>query len=210
MEALLIITFVILVVKYVVKLLGKDKLSQHLYNVYLYLSANKDYKQLHQLKVELRAIHKERLSISAQDQYAKWTKLNRKYDKLKAEVDQLEKNTLSKQAAYLAKIGYLVTFLTTAPLWYYRVMYRKQTLLYLPKGMLPAPVEYWLAFPSVSRGAVGLGGWIYVVNRLIDTAEFLIVALFFSEKVASPAAGTAAGAAAKPGSVKVEEHSEKQ
>ncbi|GMM36920.1 GET complex subunit [Saccharomycopsis crataegensis] len=186
MQWLLIITLLVISIKYLVNLVGKDVISSKVYQTYLRVSGNKAFANLHTKKTELRDINKQRLAISAQDQYAKWTKLNRRWDKLKKEVDELEKTLLVTQAAAINAIKTGLTVVTTGPIWYYRVMHRKSVLVHLPAGLFPSVVEFYLSFPTVARGTIGLGGWMFIVNTMIDSMELIIKNLVFAEKVEKP------------------------
>lgn len=186
MQSLVVLTLILILVKYVVDLAGKDLLSSYIYNAFLVVTGNKDFKKLHQMKKELREINREKLLISAQDQYAKWTKLNRRYDKLKKETEATEKMVLAAQAGSLSKIKAGLTFLTVAPYWYYKVMYRKLELFHLPKGLFPRPFEMYLSFPSVTTGTVGIGGWIFLVNSVLGSLEFLVKQFFLTASVEKP------------------------
>lgn len=178
---LLVIATVIVLINYVVKLVGNDEVAAIFYKAYLYVFSNQDYKQLHASKVELRKIYQERLGISAQDQYAKWTKLNRKHDKLKAEIDMQEKVMVARQQALVSKMKWLVTAFTFAPIWYFRILHRKEPLVYFPKGLLPWVLSYWLSFPSIETGAIGIAGWVFILNKVIGAVEFIVTTLYLSE-----------------------------
>ena len=130
--------------------------------------------ELDQKNSELAKVSKERKSISAQDQYARWTKLNRQFDKLTGEINKLKEET-SASRGYISKyIGYMILATTTLPIWFFRVWYRKTVLFYFPTGVLPYYVEWFLALPFITTGGVGLTIWMSAVNNVVSSVIFLV------------------------------------
>lgn len=130
--------------------------------------------KLHDKKQELIAINKEKKAISAQDEYAKWTKLNRKADKLSTEITQLQLEVNIDRTKVNKLIDWIFTILITIPIWFCRVWYRKSLLFYLPSGVLPYPLEWALALPFGLTGAVGMSVWMFAVNQVISSVIFLV------------------------------------
>lgn len=175
MNAYSILLFVVwfLTAKAIVSTVGK--LTLHNLAWLLYVKAAKGpHFALHDKKQELASVNKEKKAISAQDEYAKWTKLNRKADKLSTEITQLQLEVTAERAKVNKLIDWIFTLLITIPIWYFRLFYRKSLLFYLPAGVLPYPLEWALALPFGVTGAVGMSVWMFAVNQVASSVIFLV------------------------------------
>ncbi|ONH69735.1 Golgi to ER traffic protein 1 [Cyberlindnera fabianii] len=145
--------------------------------IYLKLTRNTTFAQLISKKRERSQLITEKNKLSPQDQYAKWTKLNRKHDALTKEITQLEEKLLSVKSTLdssLSSLPKLITFASFA----LRFWYRKQPVFYLPQDTLPYLAERLLAFPSVPIGAVGFGQWLFMLGTLLTGLSFIFANLF--------------------------------
>lgn len=176
-SSILTVVLIVLILKTFIAAIGKNTLLNQCWTVYSDLASRAGkpkFRELVKKRTELVQINKERKSISAQDQYAKWTKLNRNYDKLSAEVKDLVDQVSSEKAAVTKAVNTMVTVLTVAPIWFCRVWYRKAVLFYFPAGYLPHALEWFLALPFTVTGGVGLTIWMYAINSVLSSMVFLI------------------------------------
>lgn len=188
MNNLLTIVTALCILKYLLTLIGSDAIGRLLYyKIYNRIANNEQLTKYHAKRAEYQEAHKEKLSISAQDQYAKWTKLNRKCDKLKKEIADAQQLIVEDESRFLKNSSFFLKFVDYAPLLFIRVWYRKLELLVLPKGMFPWLIEFYLSFPSVTRGCISLGGWIFVINSVLNGMGFIVKTMFFTEAVTAPA-----------------------
>lgn len=185
---LLISIFLVLVLKQAVNSIGKKNIETFAWRTYCQLAPKFGHSTLSKIAEKSREaadVNKQRKAISAQDQYAKWTKLNRQFDKLNAEVDSLN-NELSQERATVVKvISQAITIATAVPIWFSRVWFRKSVLFYLPPGVFPYPLERLFGFPFVVLGGVGLTVWMFSVNSVISNIVFM-VKFPFEKPVAKP------------------------
>lgn len=187
-STLLVGILLVLLTKHTVNLIGKPNIQNQAWNLYTQAVSRAGHPKFAKLaakRKELLAINKERRSISAQDQYAKWTKLNRQFDTLSAEVKSLGDDMSAEKAQLTKFVNLAITALTTAPIWFSRYWYRKNVLFYFPANVLPTQVEWFLALPFMATGAVGLTIWMFAVNSVLSSAEFL-VSYLLSENVEKP------------------------
>lgn len=176
-QTVLAAILVVLVIKHTISISGKSALLNHVWNAYTVVASKAGHPKFAKLastRAELVKINKERKSISAQDQYARWTKLNRQFDKLSTEVNSLADEVSSEKAAVTKATGLAIMAVTTAPIWFSRFFYRKMTLFYFTPGILPYPVEWCLALPFVKTGGVGLTVWMFAINSVLGSLDFLI------------------------------------
>lgn len=189
---LLVVVAVVVILKNVLAAVGKAAIQVHGWGLYSRLAPRLGHSQLVQLaekQHQLAAVHRERKAISAQDHYAKWTKLNRQHDKLAAEIAELQDGVLGDRAAVSRAVGVALTVCTTLPIWFFRVWFRKSVLFYLPPGVLPYYMEWFLAIPFFQVGCVGLSIWMMAVNNIFALVAFLVTFLW-EPVVARPVKGT--------------------
>lgn len=179
---LLICVVALVVAQQAVAAAGKPAIQRAAWRVYCRWGSAALLRQLHARQTELRDTVKQRNLISAQDQYARWTKLNRQADRLEAEVKALQEALGAQELLINRYVGYAITAATSLPLWFCRAWFRKTILFYLPPGVLPHPVEWALALPFVPTGGVGLTVWLFALNSVVG----LVVELVKFELTAAP------------------------
>lgn len=190
---LLICVFIILFIKQFINAVGKSTLENIGWMTYCKVAptlGDSKFIELDERKRELMKVTKERKSISAQDQYAKWTKLNRQFDKVTGDVNKLNEETSAVRSYINKYIGYAIMIMTTLPIWFFRVWFRKTVLFYFPTGVLPYYLEWFLALPFITTGGVGLTIWMSAVNSVVSSVLFM--AKFpFEKEVPLPSQETA-------------------
>lgn len=128
------VTLIILLSFILSTLIDKQKISKWLSS---YISSDKtQIKKLNELIKESRTIELERNKISAQDHYAKWTKLNRKLDKLNDEIKLLSKDIQSNQSTQVSKISSIFLFLEKIPLYFIKFWYSRTPVILIESNQL--------------------------------------------------------------------------
>ena len=175
---LLVLIFVVLVTKQVVSAIGRLQIDDFAWNWYLQIAGrveNSAAAKLQTQKAEHRSTLRESNKISAQDEYAKWTKLNRKVDKLEADIKTANLGLQAQKASVAKAVGIALMLVTTVPLWVSRIWFRKTVLFYLPVGALPRPVELLLTFPFLLHsGGIRLTAWIFCTGKVISNVIFMV------------------------------------
>lgn len=177
-SSILLFVFVALLLKTLVSAIGKPNIENFAWNIYINLASktgHAKFAELRNKRAELVEINKQRKSISAQDEYAKWTKLNRQFDKVAGEVTAITDSVSSEKQKFTRAIGLLLTVSTALPVWFSRVWYRKAILFYFPPGVLPHYVEWVMALPFVTTGGVGLTIWMMAVNSVLGSLAEVIL-----------------------------------
>ncbi|QLG73319.1 hypothetical protein HG535_0E04030 [Zygotorulaspora mrakii] len=156
---------------------------------------------------EIRKLQIENRLISAQDNYAQWTKNNRKLTKLEKELSSI-KEELTKAVAKNDKLlGTLKLVVLTLPFLALKLLKGKHIVYHLPKsdvfpqlmsgvwtkgwlylGLAPLQMLRGRSMSAVSITEVGvsLGIWLWALQRVVDTIEFLIKQLFLESAVTRP------------------------
>ncbi|GMF01284.1 unnamed protein product [Ambrosiozyma monospora] len=171
----------------IISLISHQTIKSKIFGAYSKLTASGKYKELQLLKHKQVQINRERNSISAQDNYAKWVKLNRQFDKLASQITELERN-LSAQKFKVDGISDLaLKIITILPINGLKLWYSRKELIFLPNGLFPWYVEsFVLNFPWLSRGSVGLIVWLYCVDKIFWILVDAFKLAFLEEKLTKP------------------------
>ncbi|CCE43704.1 CHD5-like family protein [Candida parapsilosis] len=185
---ILITSFTLLLLQKLITLIGKSTIQSIVWNFYTstpLLTQSKSIKEYAAKQHEIRILTHEQRSISAQDEYAKWTKLNRKLDKLKSELQELNESISVDKTKVNSLTNSLIWISTVLPIWIMRVLLRKTSLFYIRVGILPHYIEWWLALPFFKTGTIGLTCWMFAVNYVLSDLIFM-VSFPFQAKVDKP------------------------
>ncbi|QLL32931.1 hypothetical protein HG536_0D04530 [Torulaspora globosa] len=146
-------------------------------------------------------------SISAQDDYARWTKNNRKLTLLEKELQSLKEELGRASAQNKQLLGRLRLLSLTLPFLALKLWKGKHVVYYLPRAELFPKVvsgvwsQGWfyvallplrllkrqsIGAASVTDVGVSLGIWLWALQRVIDTFEFLIKQLLLAPVVLHP------------------------
>ena len=182
--SLLMAVFCIVIIKQSIDVIGRKNIESFCWKLYCQIAARLGHSKLSHLASltrQLNQVNKERKSISAQDEYAKWTKLNRQFDKLSGEIGKMDQELSQDMTTVNKYLGYIITAVTTAPIWFCRVWYRKAVLFYFPPGVFPYVMERLFAIPFVVIGGVGLTVWMFSVNSVVSSVIFMVKFAFEEE-----------------------------
>ncbi|KAJ3156901.1 GET complex subunit get1 [Geranomyces michiganensis] len=101
-------------------------------------------KELLDLQLELRR-------TSAQDEFAKWAKMRRRLDKLKAEYEEQSKVEGTRKNVFELKISWGLRALLWGAQLFLLTNYRSEPMFYLPQETL-GPLAWLVAFPFAPAG----------------------------------------------------------
>ncbi|CEP60491.1 GET complex subunit GET1 LALA0_S01e12112g [Lachancea lanzarotensis] len=153
--------------------------------------------RLRELSKKLHSLQTQQRSISAQDEYAKWTKLNRQIAQLDKQVKAAQEELKQMRQAGEKSLSRVRLLTLTAPLLLLRFWKGKTVVYSVPQGMFPrlietilsqgwaalamAPVRYiWAPGPLKPlqlETPVCLGIWIWALTRVLNTVEFVVRSL---------------------------------
>jgi tail-anchored protein insertion receptor len=94
-------------------------------------------------------------STSSQDEFAKWTRVNRQHDK---QIEDLKKVNVAVEvhkSKFRRLVGIGIWVGTTGFKGGVQWWYKKEPVLWLPAGTFPPWVEWILAFPKAPKGISG-------------------------------------------------------
>lgn len=173
---LLVTVVVVLAARHFVSAVGKARIQDAgwaLFSTVGPFLGNSKMAKLGEKRRDVASVVAQKKKISAQDEYALWTKLNRRQDALNAEIKALSDDLGSSKAAVTRVVSHAISAFTVAPVWFGRFWFRKAVLFYLPQGVLPHYAEWVLALPFGVTGTVGLTVWMFAVNTVLSAVVFL-------------------------------------
>lgn len=120
-------------------------------------------------KVFIKELQEKLKNTSAQDEFAKWAKLKRNFDKKIVELQLLRKN----QSNYIFLIQSILWSLQIGLLVYY--MY--EPMFYVPLEWF-GPLTNWLKFPFAPNGSCGIFYWWCAIKSVLYQSTNLYNSLF--------------------------------
>lgn len=149
-------------------------------------------------------------AVSAQDDYARWTKNNRKLTQMENELKRLKEQLAAATAQNKQMLGKLRLVSLTLPFLALKLWKGKHVVFYLPKSnVFPKVIsgvwsQGWLYLAlaplklitgksvvtaSTAEVGVSLGIWLWALQRVIDTLEFLLKQLLLTPAMKRPSVG---------------------
>lgn len=166
---LLVFTLIITLLQNVVKAIGQNVIIELVWNVFIKISSNPTLQKLNHLKQDQLQTYKQQQRISAQDEYAKWTKLNRKLDQLKKDIDETSTQISSQRTKFNGTLNTVFYIILKLPILFISIWYRSTPVYYLPLGILPGWLVWFLRFPSAPPNSIGITVWCFSINTICDT-----------------------------------------
>ncbi|ODV90497.1 hypothetical protein CANCADRAFT_107019 [Tortispora caseinolytica NRRL Y-17796] len=122
---------------------------------------------LRDTKREYVTVHRQRLNTSAQDEFSKWAKLNRREDSLKSKIEELSKAAHERRETIKSKVSRSLSIGSRLVSAYVFFKYRKEPVFYLPRGYIPGVIGWFLSFGGSPRGSVSLMVWSSVMSYML-------------------------------------------
>lgn len=159
------------------------------------------------LLLERQGLREENGSISAQDNYARWTKNNRKLGEMEKKLDAIRGKLQESNASSKKFFGSVKLIGLTIPFWILKIWQRNYLVYHLPKqDLFPkllsgvwargwlylalGPLQYLrngaLSIQDHVSLGVSLGIWIWALQTTISTIEFLVRQLILTKAVNAP------------------------
>ncbi|OCK85383.1 hypothetical protein K432DRAFT_318518 [Lepidopterella palustris CBS 459.81] len=203
MASLLFIVFAIQLALHLLNTLGGATINQILWVLYNKLptpTAKVTHEQA-RLKREVLRLKRELNGVSAQDDFARWAKLRRQYDKVAADFEKIDSSLRSVQTSFNATVSSVRWLSTNGVRFFLQFWYSKQPLFWIPRGWVPGYAEWILAFPRAPRGSVSINIWDIACASIIGLVSEAIVAVYVlvmkqapDQRKEKPQAFVAAGA----------------
>ncbi|WBW73849.1 GET complex (ER membrane insertion) subunit Get1 [Schizosaccharomyces osmophilus] len=147
----------------------KEKAINGIYQVYLACSKNEELKKNKDIFKELLSLKKELNRTSSQDEFAKWARLNRKYEKLNQELENQSTVVQRFQETFKKFVSIVLWILTRGFRFYMQYKKSKAPVFFLPAFLLPPWALWFLSLPRSKYGSVSLTVWNYAVGKTISS-----------------------------------------
>lgn len=176
-----VVTIVTIITYILTQLINREKCSNWIASNFF--GDKKSIEKLAVLSKERRQTEIERNKISAQDQYAKWTKLNRKLTKLNDEITALSQTISSQQSTHISAISKGIMLLQNAPMYFVKFWYaRTPVILFIQNTPyswnIPFPLSYILRMPMGQKNSVSALFWCMAVETVLSVIHTFVVDLY--------------------------------
>jgi len=116
-------------------------------------------------------------ATSAQDEFARWAKLQRQHDKLKDQLEKKKKALSDSRAKFDTSLTAIRLLLTRGLQYFLPFWYSREALFWLPHGWFPYYAEWLLSFPRAPLGSVSITSWQVACTGVIVVWSDMLVAL---------------------------------
>ncbi|VVT54565.1 uncharacterized protein SAPINGB_P004139 [Magnusiomyces paraingens] len=179
MISLLVLVLLVVVFSRAISIIGKDTICDALWSLYLRIAPpSPTLRTLRAKQTRARQVHAERAATSAKDEFARWAKLDREAGKLRTEIDVLQSSLVSSKTSFNGVLKVTLFALTTGAKLWLRFWYRKTPVFWVPPGVWPSYVYWFLAFSSAPRGSVSVSSWLFVVDWSVSLIEYLVTDIY--------------------------------
>ncbi|CAL7943626.1 unnamed protein product [Xylocopa violacea] len=151
---LLVISTASCLLEYIVPFLIKY-ITSRLYTI------NKHDKELRNDLINLK---QEIVGISIVDEFSKYAKLQRKYNKLENTLKEKANERLSSRMKVQMSITYGFRILNGLLMMVLLYLYRNKPVIILPKGIL-WPIQSLLSWPSSHENSISFMMWLFISNK---------------------------------------------
>jgi len=180
MPSLLLIVFLFQLLIHIINTVGAGAINSLLWLLYnkFPTPTSKAARDQAKLRREVFQLRQELNSTSSQDEFAKWARLRRQYDKLSAELQRKTADLQDSKASFDKTFNLARWIGTTGLRLLLQFWYSKKPLFWIPQGWLPYYVEWLLAFPRAPTGSVSIQVWGIACVSVISLVSEGVMALY--------------------------------
>jgi hypothetical protein len=214
MPSLLLVVFILQLLLHIINTVGANTLNELLWILYnkFPTPTSGAAKKSATLKREVIRLKRELGAVSAQDDFAKWAKLQRQHEKAMNEYQKLDTSLRSHQTKFTSAVSTLRWLGTQGLRFVLQFWFAKSPMFWMPPGWVPYYVEWILSFPRAPLGSVSINIWGIACASMIALVAEAVTALYVlitkkpvgvaqdstkGEPMAFKAQGTTASAGAK-------------
>ncbi|KAF2742503.1 protein get1 [Sporormia fimetaria CBS 119925] len=178
MPSLLMVVFVVQLLLHVVNTVGANTINELLWLLYTKLPSptSTQARKASTAKREVVRLKRELSKVSAQDDFARWAKLQRQHDKAMAEYQKLDSSLRTHQSAFKTSISTLRWLTTQGLRMFLQFWFAREAMFWIPKGWVPRYVEWVLSFPRAPIGSVSINIWNLACACVITMAAEAVIA----------------------------------
>ncbi|KAI8929580.1 WRB/Get1 family, partial [Entophlyctis helioformis] len=147
----LLAVFVVACLFQAVSAVGFSQLAARTHRLFQRLFKTAEAQKLRDLKAEILSLKNDISRTSAQDEFAKWAKMRRQYDKLLSNFEQAAKERASKKSSFEFMMSWGLWILFWVLQILFIIVWRKEAMFYIPRDWV-GPFSSWLRFPFAPAG----------------------------------------------------------
>lgn len=155
-------------------ILTTTRVAEFLWQVLSKVSTDEKVLELRATRSRLVEVRQERTATSSKDEFAKWAKLDREYNKLKARMDLLNADVGRSRASLQNYVRTARWLLSSGLKLYLLWKYSSRPVVWLPRNVLPRFVEWVLSFPRAPMGSISASWWLAIVDHGLSAVTELI------------------------------------
>ncbi|KAK0545699.1 GET complex subunit get1 [Tilletia horrida] len=174
----------------VITWIGKDTISNALQAIFVRLFHSSTLKEQRALKTDIYATKHELDKTSSQDEFAKWAKLRRKYDKGMQDLEKINATIASTKSTFPLLVKALLFFVVTVIPFGVKTYHRKTPVFWLPPGGWFGPIGWALSLPGAPSGSISATIWGMVCSRILVVVASTAKDLFMPSGQQSTASTT--------------------
>ncbi|KAJ3170271.1 GET complex subunit get1 [Geranomyces variabilis] len=145
--------------------IGYGAFASKTWELYKNVLRRGDATRLRAMRKEVVDLQTELRRTSAQDEFAKWAKMRRRLDKLKADYEVKSKAEGTRKMTFELKISWGLRALLWGAQMILLTVYRSEPMFYLPREVL-GPFAWLVAFPFAPAGSVSVAFWYYACKQV--------------------------------------------
>ncbi|EEB06139.1 GET complex subunit Get1 [Schizosaccharomyces japonicus yFS275] len=139
------------------------------FRVYARFSGSPEFKSYNDLRLQLLSTKRDLNNVSAQDEFAKWARLNRKFDQLNVKWEKQSKIVSQKSEGVKKLISLTFWIVTRGYRFIVQFKNSGNPVFAVPEGMLPTWALWFLALPKAKTGYVSVAVWNFASQKVIST-----------------------------------------
>ncbi|RKF62711.1 Protein get1 [Erysiphe neolycopersici] len=185
MPSILLSIFLIQLAIYLIEIVAVSTVNNQLWKIWnsIFSSSSKDSAEYQELKNHALKLRRELNVTSSQDEFAKWAKLRRQYDKAAEKLEKAKTSLDSTRSKFDSKIMVARWICTKGIQIILQFSYQKRPMFYLPKNWIPYYAEWVLSFPRAPLGSISQQIWSLsckaFITLMLDLSLYFIA--FFSD-----------------------------
>ncbi|KAF2013867.1 CHD5-domain-containing protein [Aaosphaeria arxii CBS 175.79] len=161
MPSLLLVVFILQFLLHIINTVGAttvDELLWILYNKFP-TPTSSSARKAQSLKKEVVRLKRELGAVSAQDDFARWAKLQRQHDKAMADFQKSDNSIRTHRQTFTSAVSTLRWLGTQGLRFVLQFWFSKSPMFWIPQDWVPYYVEWLLSFPRAPLGSVSINIW---------------------------------------------------
>ncbi|GHJ84608.1 hypothetical protein NliqN6_1010 [Naganishia liquefaciens] len=155
--------------------IGRPALASRAFALYASLVLKPTRARQREIQRQLGASKAELRATSRQEQFTEWSRLRKQVDRDSVDLETTKTALASHRARFDQVFSALFFAVTSGAQWGIVWWYRRQPVVWMPAGWMPAYAESLLNVGGAPKGAVSVTIWSIVCKRVIDLFREIVI-----------------------------------